>query len=116
MLTNDPQLCCRTTLSFCEDVSLNFKNFQKKGPMIHLLFDTIVKVLYRFLQPKTVINHSEDLSSITISRNMHLTYKDLVIGDDTSTALAVLKPKQQKAPLLEMRAFCIAVGEYVQLH
>ena len=47
---------------------------------------------------------------------MHLTDKDLVIGDDTSTALAALKPEQQKAPLLEMRAFSVAVVEYVQLH
>ena len=42
---------------------------------------------------------------------MQLTDKDLVIGDDTSKALAALKLEQKKEPLFEMSVFCVAVME-----
>ena len=123
MLGSETQKVTKVQLEFikgCVPVFEEFLTlFQKNEPTIHLLYSsmcsTLLKLLLRFIKPEVVDGkHGRDLASISTNSNHQLTDKDLDIGDGTRKALAVLKPDQQRSPLLAMRAFFVSAITHLQ--
>ena len=111
-------------MAFFQSVKLLFDSFltvfQAKGPMVHLLYISLVDVLKlqmnRFVKPKLVSGKSGvDLAKLDINKSSNqLSDEKIDIGHITRMEMRKLTPLQHKECMIGIRNFLCKCTSYLQ--
>jgi hypothetical protein len=108
-------------LNFVASVAVVFQKFeagfQKREPLIHLLYDSVVELTASFLSKFLASVDRRKLNSkLDLDREVRLPVKEMIIGSRTREELRKMSDGQQKQALLAMKTFFEHCGKYLMSH